>query len=64
MSSAFAAGFGLGILVAAQVGPIWLLCARSVLRGSAQVGIAIGAGAAIIDAFYAAFEDFRIAYLR
>ncbi|HEU0304262.1 MAG TPA: LysE family transporter [Gaiellaceae bacterium] len=54
MSSAFAAGFGLGFLVAAQVGPIWLLCARSVLRGTAQVGIAIGAGAAVIDALYAA----------
>lgn len=54
MSSAFAAGFGLGFLVAAQVGPIWLLCARSVLRGTAQVGIAIGAGAALIDALYAA----------
>jgi putative LysE/RhtB family amino acid efflux pump len=54
MSSAFAAGFGLGFLVAAQVGPIWLLCARSVLRGTAKVGIAIGAGAAMIDALYAA----------
>jgi putative LysE/RhtB family amino acid efflux pump len=54
MSSAFAAGFGLGFLVAAQVGPIWLLCARSVLRGTAWIGIAIGAGAAIIDALYAA----------
>lgn len=53
MSSAFAAGFGLGFLVAAQVGPIWLLCARSVLRGTALVGIAIGAGAALIDALYA-----------
>jgi putative LysE/RhtB family amino acid efflux pump len=54
MTSALAAGFGLGFLVAAQVGPIWLLCARSVLRGSALVGIAIGAGAALIDALYAA----------
>ena len=54
MSSAFAAGFGLGFLVAAQVGPIWLLCARCVLRGTAAVGIAIGAGAAVIDALYAA----------
>jgi threonine/homoserine/homoserine lactone efflux protein len=53
MSSAFAAGFGLGFLVAAQVGPIWLLCARSVLRGRFAVGVAIGAGAAAIDALYA-----------
>jgi putative LysE/RhtB family amino acid efflux pump len=54
MSSAFAAGLGLGFLVAMQVGPIWVFCARSVLRGTAAVGIAIGAGAAVIDALYAA----------
>ena len=53
MTSAAAAGFGLGFLVAMQVGPIWVFCARSVLRGTAAVGIAIGAGAAVIDAFYA-----------
>jgi putative LysE/RhtB family amino acid efflux pump len=54
VTSAFAAGLGLGFLVAAQVGPIWLLCARSVLRHGATVGVAIGAGAAVIDALYAA----------
>jgi hypothetical protein len=30
--AAFAAGFGLGFIVAAQIGPISLLCIRSVLR--------------------------------
>ncbi len=54
MGAAFAAGFGFGFLVAAQVGPIWLFCARSVLRGSFGVGVAIGTGAAVIDALYAA----------
>jgi putative LysE/RhtB family amino acid efflux pump len=54
MSAAFATGLGLGFLVGAQVGPIWLLCARSVLRGTFAVGVAIGAGAAAIDALYAA----------
>lgn len=53
MSSAFATGFALGFVVAAQVGPIWIFCARSVLRGTAKIGIAIGAGAAVIDALYA-----------
>ena len=53
MSSAFFAGYGLGFLVAMQVGPIWVFCARSVLRGTVGVGIAIGAGAAVIDALYA-----------
>ncbi len=33
MSHSFATGFGLGFVVAAQVGPIWVFCARSVLRG-------------------------------
>jgi putative LysE/RhtB family amino acid efflux pump len=48
------AGFGLGFLTAAQVGPIWLLCLRSTLRAGFWVGVAIGAGAAVIDLLYAA----------
>jgi threonine/homoserine/homoserine lactone efflux protein len=51
--SAFVAGFGSGFLVAAQVGPIWLLCMRSVLRGRFAIGVAIGTGAATIDMVYA-----------
>lgn len=54
MPSAFMTGFGFGFVVAAQVGPIWLLCARSVLRGGFAVGVAIGAGAALVDLLYAA----------
>ncbi len=54
MIAALAAGFGLGFVIAAQVGPISLLCMRSVLRGRFAVGVAIGAGAAVIDALYAA----------
>jgi threonine/homoserine/homoserine lactone efflux protein len=52
--TAFATGFGLGFLVAAQVGPIWLLCVRSVVGGRLLTGLGIGAGAAIIDIVYAA----------
>ena len=52
--SALLAGLGSGFLVAAQVGPIWLLCMRSVLRGRFVVGFSIGVGAALIDASYAA----------
>jgi putative LysE/RhtB family amino acid efflux pump len=47
-------GFGLGVVVAAAIGPISLLCIRTVLRGALAAGIAIGAGAAVIDASYAA----------
>jgi putative LysE/RhtB family amino acid efflux pump len=54
VSGAAAAGFGLGFLTAAQVGPIWLLCLRSTLRGGFGIGIAIGAGAAVVDVAYAA----------
>jgi putative LysE/RhtB family amino acid efflux pump len=54
LSAAFLAGVGLGFLVGAQVGPIWLLCARSSLRYGARVGIGIGAGAAVVDLLYAA----------
>ena len=53
MSGAAAAGLALGFAVAVQVGPIWLLCARTVLRGAFAAGVAIGAGAAVIDTLYA-----------
>jgi putative LysE/RhtB family amino acid efflux pump len=52
MSSLFV-GFGLGLFVGAQPGPVSLLCIRSVLRGALASGIAIGAGAALIDLLYA-----------
>jgi putative LysE/RhtB family amino acid efflux pump len=53
MLAALLAGLGLGFLVAAQVGPIWLLCARSSIRYGASIGISIGAGAALVDLAYA-----------
>ncbi len=52
-ANSLAVGFALGFAVAAVVGPISLLCMRTVLRGSLAAGIAIGAGAAVIDAAYA-----------
>jgi putative LysE/RhtB family amino acid efflux pump len=54
VTGALGAGLGLGFLTAAQVGPIWLLCLRSTLRGGFWIGVAIGAGAAVIDVLYAA----------
>jgi putative LysE/RhtB family amino acid efflux pump len=50
----FVVGFGLGFVVALQLGPISLFLIRSTMRGGAQVGLAIGAGVAAIDALYAA----------
>jgi len=50
---ALATGLGLGFLVGAQVGPIWLLCARTSLRHGAVSGLAVGLGAAVVDTAYA-----------
>src|SRR5688500_13196894 len=70
MRTAVAAGLGLGLLVAAQVGPIWLLCARTALRGRLGAALGVGAGAATVDLLYAclgvagAAQLLRIAALR
>jgi putative LysE/RhtB family amino acid efflux pump len=47
-------GFGLGFLVALQLGPMSLFLVRSTLRGGWTVGLSIGAGIALVDALYAA----------
>ena len=52
--TALVVGFGLGFLVAAQLGPISLLAIRSTLRNGVYVGLAIGGGVAVIDTLYAA----------
>jgi putative LysE/RhtB family amino acid efflux pump len=46
-------GFGLGFAAAATIGPISLLLIRTTLRGAPASGLAIGAGAAVIDTAYA-----------
>ncbi len=51
---ALVVGFGLGFFVALQLGPMSLLLIRSTLRAGWAVGLAIGAGIALVDALYAA----------
>jgi len=51
--TALLAGLGIGMLVAFQVGPIFLLCARTSARFGFAPGAAIGAGAATVDLAYA-----------
>ena len=46
-------GFGLGFLVALQLGPMSLFLVRSTLRAGLAVGLAIGGGIALVDAVYA-----------
>jgi putative LysE/RhtB family amino acid efflux pump len=53
VSGSFAVGVGLGLFVAAQLGPLSLLLIRSTLRSGVTVGLAIGAGIAVIDTLYA-----------
>jgi threonine/homoserine/homoserine lactone efflux protein len=52
--AAFVTGTGLGLSVAAQVGPVSLLCARTALRGRWSAALAVGLGAAGVDLAYAA----------
>jgi putative LysE/RhtB family amino acid efflux pump len=47
-------GFGLGFLVALQLGPISLFAIRTTLRSGLRIGLAIGAGVACVDTLYAA----------
>ena len=46
-------GFGLGLFVAAQIGPVSLLIVRSVLRGTLRIGLAMAAAVALVDMLYA-----------
>jgi putative LysE/RhtB family amino acid efflux pump len=52
MLAALLTGLGLGALVAAQVGPVSLLCVRTTLRYGFAPGLAVGAGAAAVDTAY------------
>ncbi len=52
--TALIAGFGAGFMVSMQLGPLSLFLIRSTLRGTLAIGLAIGAGIAIVDALYAA----------
>jgi threonine/homoserine/homoserine lactone efflux protein len=54
MTAALVAGLGLGAFVAAQVGPVSLLCVRTSTRSGFGPGWAVGAGAAVVDLSYAA----------
>lgn len=53
VNSAFVAGLLLGGFVAAQVGPVSLLCIRTSTRAGFRVGVSVGLGAAVIDLAYA-----------
>lgn len=54
MLIALLTGLGLGALVAAQIGPVSLLCIRTTLRHGFAPGLAVGTGAAAVDTAYGA----------
>ena len=61
MLELFFKGMLVGILIAAPVGPIALLCMRRTLNGGFRLGFATGMGAVFADAFYGAVAAFGIA---
>ena len=52
--SSLLVGYGLGVFVAAQIGPVSLLIVRTVLRGNFRIGLAMAAAVALVDLSYAA----------
>jgi len=53
-------GLAFGFLLAATVGPMWVLCLRRTLAGGALVGLASGLGIAAADGFYGAVAAFGL----
>lgn len=49
---ALVAGIGFGFLIAAQVGPIWILALRTGIQSGFPASFGIGVGAAVIDTIY------------
>jgi threonine/homoserine/homoserine lactone efflux protein len=58
----FAQGFGVGVMVAAAVGPITLLCLRRALIDGFAAGLASGLGVAAADALFGAIAAFGLTF--
>ncbi|MDD3183456.1 MAG: LysE family transporter [Alphaproteobacteria bacterium] len=58
--SVFVRGLVLGVIVAAPVGPVGLLCIRRTIQKGLVIGFATGFGAAFADAFFSAVAAFGI----
>jgi threonine/homoserine/homoserine lactone efflux protein len=56
----FAKGLAFGFLLAATVGPMWVLCFRRTVAAGALVGLASGLGIAVADALYGAVAAFGL----
>lgn len=58
--SVFLRGLVLGVVVAAPVGPVGLLCIKRTLQGGIVIGFCTGVGAAVADALYGAIAAFGV----
>jgi threonine/homoserine/homoserine lactone efflux protein len=56
----FAKAFAFGFLLAAAVGPMWVLCFRRTLASGVLAGIVSGMGVAAADGLYAAIAAFGL----
>lgn len=60
MSGLFLKGLAFGFLLAATVGPMWVLCLRRTLAFGAATGLASGMGIAVADGVYGAIAAFGL----
>lgn len=60
MTAFFLKGLAFGFLLAATVGPMWVLCLRRTLAAGALVGVASGMGIAVADSIYGAVAAFGL----
>ncbi len=56
----FAKGLAFGFVLAATVGPMWVLCLRRTLARGVLIGFASGMGIAVADAVYGAIAAFGL----
>lgn len=60
MTGLFLKGLAFGFILAATVGPMWVLCLRRTLAYGAAAGLASGMGIAIADGLYGAVAAFGL----
>jgi threonine/homoserine/homoserine lactone efflux protein len=60
MALAFFKGLLFGFVLAATVGPMWVLCFRRTIEQGALAGLASGMGIAVADGFYGAVAAFGL----
>jgi threonine/homoserine/homoserine lactone efflux protein len=60
MTAPFLKGLAFGFVLAAAVGPMWMLCFRRTIAAGALTGLLSGLGIAVADAIYGAIAAFGL----